>query len=215
MPRPPVTSRDAILEAAIRVATRDGLLATTLENVAREAGVTKGGVLYHFASKDLLLTGMIEHFGREVERLLVTRIADDPEPDRRWIRAAFESLIAPPGSEEPTTGLRPVELRKFITAMMTAFASKPSLLEAMRPFFARMIGRISAEPDGVDQIVGWLAADGLLLWEMFGIVRPGDPLWQEIVDKLREQTRPRGERESARQRGSRGEPDQRAAKGKR
>lgn len=209
MPRAPVTSREAILEAAIRVATRDGLLATTLENVAREAGVTKGGVLYHFASKDLLLAGMIEHFGREVERLLVTRIADDPEPDRRWIRAGFEAIIAPgpdargADAQAPPTGLRPAELRKFVTALMTAFAAKPALLEAMRPFFARMVGRISAEADGVDQIVGWLAADGLLLWEMFGIVRPGDPLWDRIVEKLREQTRPRRERPDGGRRGKR------------
>ena len=198
MPRPPSTSREAILEAAIRVATRDGLLSTTIDNVAREAGVTKGGVFYHFKTKDLLLTGMIEHFGREVERVLVTRIADDPEPERRWIRAAFEGIIAAEGNDAPASaGLRPAELRKFVTALMTAFAANPSLLDSMRPFFARMVGRIQAEPDGIDQIVGWLAADGLLLWEMFGIVRQGEPLWERIVEKLREQTRPRREREAA------------------
>jgi hypothetical protein len=55
----------------------------------------------------------------------------------------------------------------------------------------RMRNRISAEPGGIEQIVTWLAADGLFLWELFGMARPGDPMWNAVVTELRRRSRPR------------------------
>jgi AcrR family transcriptional regulator len=196
MARPPATTPNAILEAAIRVAGRDGLLATTLDKVAAEAGITKGGVLYHFASKDELLTRMMEHFAGEVEQGLIVRIANDPVADRRWVRAMIDMVF---GSEPAkgsdangaSQGLPPDLTHKFILAMLAAFAANPALLNVIKPFMERMRNRIQAEPGGIEQIVTWLAADGLFLWELFGMARPGDPMWNAVVDELRRRSRPR------------------------
>ena len=50
---------------------RDGAQALTLDAVAAEAGVSKGGLLYHFATKrellDAMLAGWLEEFGAEIE----------------------------------------------------------------------------------------------------------------------------------------------------
>ncbi|HZB75928.1 MAG TPA: TetR family transcriptional regulator, partial [Solirubrobacteraceae bacterium] len=46
MARP--SRREALLDAAIRVIRRDGAQKLTLDAVAAEAGVSKGGILYHF-----------------------------------------------------------------------------------------------------------------------------------------------------------------------
>ena len=54
-------ARERILDAALAVADRVGAAHLTLDAVATEAGVSKGGLLYHFASKDLLLKGVVEH----------------------------------------------------------------------------------------------------------------------------------------------------------
>jgi AcrR family transcriptional regulator len=200
MARPPATTPNAILEAAIRVAGRDGLLATTLDKVAAEAGITKGGVLYHFASKDELLTRMMEHFAAQVEQGLVTRIADDPVADRRWVRAMIDMVFASEPEKAPEKastangapgGLPPEITHKFILAMLAAFAANPALLSVIKPFMERMRNRISAEPGGIEQIVTWLAADGLFLWELFGMARPGDPMWNAVVTELRRRSRPR------------------------
>jgi len=48
-------TRREIVAGAQRVALRDGLDGFTLESVARAAGVTKQGLLYHFPSKDALV----------------------------------------------------------------------------------------------------------------------------------------------------------------
>ncbi|AWB95821.1 TetR family transcriptional regulator [Agromyces badenianii] len=77
MSRPPA-ARDAVLDAFERLIIRDGERAATLEATAREAGVSKGGLLYHFASRDALIGGLAERL-----RLLVDddveRIATAPE----------------------------------------------------------------------------------------------------------------------------------------
>jgi TetR/AcrR family acrAB operon transcriptional repressor len=50
-------TRNAILEAAVRVFAIKGVARTSLDDIAREAGVTRGAIYWHFANKtDLLNT---------------------------------------------------------------------------------------------------------------------------------------------------------------
>lgn len=60
----PVTDvRQAILEAGLRVFARSGTSAATLEDIAAEAGVTRGTLTWHFHSKEDLLAGILKHYG--------------------------------------------------------------------------------------------------------------------------------------------------------
>lgn len=61
---PPASNREAILDAYERLLVEDGERAATVEAVARAAGVSKGGLLYHFASKDELADAAIERLHR-------------------------------------------------------------------------------------------------------------------------------------------------------
>jgi AcrR family transcriptional regulator len=65
MSRPPA-AREAVLDAFERLIIADGERAATLEATARAAGVSKGGLLYHFASREALIAGVLERL-----RLLV------------------------------------------------------------------------------------------------------------------------------------------------
>jgi tRNA-Thr(GGU) m(6)t(6)A37 methyltransferase TsaA len=51
----------ALMAAAFRVFAARGYRATRLEEVAREAGMTKGAIYYHFHSKEDLLRRAVEH----------------------------------------------------------------------------------------------------------------------------------------------------------
>lgn len=59
MPRPPL-AREKVLDAFEAILIGDGERAATLEATAKAAGVSKGGLLYHFRSKDDLETGLLE-----------------------------------------------------------------------------------------------------------------------------------------------------------
>ena len=66
-PRPAGT-RDRILDAFEAILNDGGERGATLDAVAARAGVSKGGLLYHFGSKDALIAGLLERlrvFARE------------------------------------------------------------------------------------------------------------------------------------------------------
>ena len=59
MSRPPL-AREKVLDAFETVLLAEGERGATLDATAREAGVSKGGLLYHFASKEALVAGLLE-----------------------------------------------------------------------------------------------------------------------------------------------------------
>ena len=182
-------TRDKICEAAIRAASRDGLLAMTLDNVAKEAGVSKGGVMYHFPSKDELVRGMLEYFGTQVEQMVLQRIADDPNPRFRWARAIVTCLFPAPDSlpvEADGEVMSPEVLDRFMLAALAAAVNSPGLIEPLRQVGLRLRQRLLSDPeDGLEQLLVWLAVDGLFLWQYVGLIRRDDPLYANIGAVLR------------------------------
>jgi AcrR family transcriptional regulator len=53
------SKKQQLLEVAARLVANGGYTALTIDAVAQAAGVTKGGVQYHFASKDQLITELL------------------------------------------------------------------------------------------------------------------------------------------------------------
>ncbi|MFM7601110.1 MAG: TetR/AcrR family transcriptional regulator [Pseudanabaena sp.] len=82
-------TRESLLNAAGAVVLRLGADALTLEAVAKEAGVSKGGLLYHFPSKDSLLTSIVENLIEQFEKSLEIEIAREGNPSVKgaWLRA--------------------------------------------------------------------------------------------------------------------------------
>ncbi len=52
--------RGQLLDAALQLMARQGFAATSMEDIAREAGVAKGTVYLYFPTKDALLTALLE-----------------------------------------------------------------------------------------------------------------------------------------------------------
>ena len=65
---PPASARDRVLDAFELILIAQGERAATLEATASEAGVSKGGLLYHFGSKDALVEGLLARLFELVER---------------------------------------------------------------------------------------------------------------------------------------------------
>jgi AcrR family transcriptional regulator len=55
-------TREALLEAATKVFARQGYVSASVDEVAWEAGLTKGAVYSNFASKDALFAAVIERY---------------------------------------------------------------------------------------------------------------------------------------------------------
>lgn len=102
MSRPP-RARERVLDAFESLLIDEGERAATMEATARVAGVSKGGLLYHFGSKDALEAGLIERLdalaqddidrmaaapGGPVAYFVRTSVMSDDPLDRALIAAA-------------------------------------------------------------------------------------------------------------------------------
>ena len=93
--------RQEVLKAALRTYARSGISATTLEDIAAEAGVTKSTVCWHFHSKEELLSALvreycphsllepaIEQFSRDLQE----SVLDDETIFRRLAAALYDAF---------------------------------------------------------------------------------------------------------------------------
>jgi AcrR family transcriptional regulator len=165
---PAPATRNRLLDAAATVVRRDGAQALTLDAVAKEAAVSKGGLLYHFKSKNDLVAAMVDRwladFGREMEEA-------DPAFGRGYVKAS--------SPDEHELG------------MLAALVADPSLLVAVRHQYGIWQDRFERESrDPVDATVARLAADGLWLAELLGMGPPTGELRERVIQRLLDLTEP-------------------------
>lgn len=87
MPRPPL-AREKVLDAFEAILIEDGERAATLDATAKAAGVSKGGLLYHFGSKDELEAGLVERLDRLTTMDLERMAAAEEGPVAYYVRTS-------------------------------------------------------------------------------------------------------------------------------
>ena len=165
MPRQ--SRREALLDAAIDVIRRDGARALTLDAVAAEAGVSKGGLLYHFGSKRALVDGLVERWLDEFEAAF-----GQGSPAVAYVRAC-DLAAAGPRKTASEFGL------------LAALIEEPRVLEVVRERYAGWMERILA--DAADPVDAWLvrlAADGLWYSDLLGVPTPAGDDRRRLIERL-------------------------------
>jgi AcrR family transcriptional regulator len=161
----PRDTRARLLDAAGTVIRRDGAQALTLDGVAAQAGVSKGGLLYHFGSK------------RELLDALVGRWLDEFQAD---IDAAGPGFLA--GYVRASDGAKAEE-----SGLLAALIADPEVLTAVRERYAAWQDRVVTEGgDPVEATVARLAADGLWLADLLGMAPPEGELRERVLARLLE-----------------------------
>lgn len=147
--------REALLDAAECVLFEHGTQALTLAAVADRAGVSKGGLLYHFPAKEALIKAMVARVIEEFDAQVAA--FDDGSPgsySRAFVEATFSVLA---GAESAKTRRR--------WSGITAAAADPELIAPLREAMARWHHIDPGdEADPVAAMVVRLAAEGL--WEV-------------------------------------------------
>lgn len=87
VPSPPA-ARDKVLDAFETLLIGQGERAATLEAVAAEAGVSKGGLLYHFGSKQALMEGLLERLETLVDADVAAMISAADGPAAFYVRTS-------------------------------------------------------------------------------------------------------------------------------
>nr|HCI8789084.1 TetR/AcrR family transcriptional regulator [Klebsiella quasipneumoniae] len=91
----PVRLHRQLLESAAMIAGRDGIAALSLNAVAREAGVSKGGLLHHFPNKQALIFALFARLLAIMEKAISELMAADNIAYGRFTRAYLHYLSNP------------------------------------------------------------------------------------------------------------------------
>jgi AcrR family transcriptional regulator len=180
-------SRESILQAAEEIVAKRGPAHLTLEMAASEAKVSKGGLFYHFRSKEALLEAMIRR-SMELLESEQRKVAESLTGDRNGKLKA--NII---GTLRHLEGQRPV-----LTAVIAAIANDPKLVEPVRESIRKEFQDLSKELTlrTEDIAILFLASQGLLLVELLNLsfltpsqIRKATQRMLELVEEL-DQTRP-------------------------
>lgn len=115
-------SRTAVLDAAAARFSRFGPRKTTMEEIARAAGLSRATVYAHFGSKDALYAALLD------------RITDD------FVRRVEDCLEGPGGARQ--------KLRRMVEITREVYAGSPLLLHAVRGDEEMRIDGVAAEAMG-------------------------------------------------------------------
>lgn len=85
----PVSARDRVLDAFEELLAEQSERAATLDAVAARAGVSKGGLLYHFASKEALAAGVLDRFAALIDQDVAAMRAAPDGPVDYFLRTSI------------------------------------------------------------------------------------------------------------------------------
>ncbi|NRQ33520.1 TetR/AcrR family transcriptional regulator [Nonomuraea sp. NN258] len=140
--------RDELLDAAEELLCDLGSTALTLSAVADRAGVSKGGLLYHFSTKEALIKGMVERLIEEFDQLIAE------QPDATYTERYLGATLA---------AVRSGRLRRW--AVVTSASGNIYLLTPLREAMARWHREgLGEEPDPLASQIVRLACEGL--WDV-------------------------------------------------
>ena len=159
MGRRPTIDREALLDAADRVIAKVGVINLTIDAVAREAGVSKGGVLYSFGTKDALIEAMLQRAGASYEGLVADYMAGRGDASHREDRMAgarasalLASLVRSPDYQGEIQGSYKELFGKIDTGTAEGRRALTAVLAAEGAFLLRGLGLVDIENDDWDAI---------------------------------------------------------------
>lgn len=156
------TCRDHLLDSAEEVVLRSGVGALTLDAVAAHAKVSKGGLLYHFPSKDALIESLVNRTcenWRSDYTQAIAAVADGPG---RVPRGLMSMCIGTPDKWTRS-------LRRSSVVLVAVIANNPSLTRPLRDVYRRLFAMLKNDPLSAEGELVVLALNGLWFEFIFGL----------------------------------------------
>lgn len=169
------SARERILEAAERVVTDVGAARLTLDAVAQSAGVSKGGLLYHFPSKESLLGALAQRYVDSMDGCIARAKSSllDSESGRD-LKACILGVLG----DDPRS-------KAMGAALLATAATDLTLLEVIRARIAEHTRELAeSHADFARAAVVTLAIDGLKMRESLRISSFTAQQREQIVNEL-------------------------------
>lgn len=149
--KPRSGARDKILEAADELAREVGPAHLVLDAVATRAGVSKGGLLYHFPSKSDLLQALVESHLELFRDELAGMQCEGGLAPGKLLQSYLEIFAAEQSRRQPPP-----------SGVLAAMVQNPELLLPIKRFKREMLDRLKENAqDPSKALILFLALEGL------------------------------------------------------
>lgn len=168
-------SRKKAIAAALAILTRDGVGALTFDSLSRESGISKGGLLHQFKTKQGVLEALLEHQRSEFMEIGAEYMngegRDKAEPTLAAQIAMFRQALNQPHS--------------VARAMLAVMAESPNMLEASRDRNGEVAKSIEKEAADHDlSLLRYFAASGIAFNLLIGLTELDDATRNRLLDRL-------------------------------
>lgn len=170
--KPPSDTRKKILQTSVEIVNSRGARHLTIDAVAAETGLSKGGVLYHFSSKRALVEGLLNEVLDSFDSAMEERRSRKENAGRPLI-----GLIALTQKEQPP-------MIQSMLAIVAAAAEDRSLLHRSRENIDLLLRGIAN--DNADRQLAtilFLAIEGLRFLDILGLLPAGFDQ-DDILDRI-------------------------------
>lgn len=170
MGRRQTIDRGALLDAAERVALREGAGQLTMDAVAAEAGVSKGGVLYAFPSKDALIDAMFTRVFAAFDAIADAVVAGSGDSPESRVRG---HVLASRDADKLAT--------ERSIALIVNFIRSPQYRTGATKYYRGILDRLDTTgPAGRKARLALLACEGALMLRGFELYPLSEADWRAI-----------------------------------
>jgi len=148
-------SREAMLDAAQDVVLEGGAGKLTLDAVAKRAGVSKGGVMYNFPTKEALLKAMVERLVEHNRHAHAQVTASLPDRPGRSLKAYVMNSVRALDVDDRVSG-----------ALLAALNSDRALLAPVAEYFNGRFAKLTQDVPFEQAALVYLATEGLWMQEL-------------------------------------------------
>jgi AcrR family transcriptional regulator len=165
-----ISIKEKILYSANKVIEEKGLNSFTLDEVAKEAGVSKGGLLHYYSNKESLIRGLIEKYVELFERSIQS---DADESNSKWLISYIQEQYNQSKIDTNT-----------MYGLLAAVASNQNLLQPVLDKRKQWVEKINKTKDPVLALIISFACDGIAFSNLLGLDVLDECQKSKLVERL-------------------------------
>lgn len=160
MTRKKEIDRDRVLDAAEGVILESGGRTFTLDAVALRAGISKGGLVYSFPTKDSLVRAALEREMARFQSAVQERLGDRPLGPFELVLAHIDEALA-----------EDIGTTQKAAFLVTALVHAPDMMEPAKLYYRALLDPLLSEEGAAHEVRhALLAVEGMFLLRGLGFV---------------------------------------------
>lgn len=165
--------RDNVLDAAETIVRNSGIASLTFDAVAKQAGVSKGGIQSSFGTKQQLIAAMYQRWSHDFDLQVEQQLTSDASADDR-LRAHIDVTQHTDKQESDRAA-----------GVMAALSNAPEHRGNLQAWYQTCLDRLdTSTAAGRLQRLAFLANEGVFMLRSFGLLKLDDEQWAEIFGDI-------------------------------